>query len=164
MVRTVRLYFSLLLIALAGCASTDHESDGALYQLLSKADKAYLESRWLEASQLYSQITVMVPHDHYAWFRLGNTQIRQGRIDSAVYTYNEALKRDPQHAKTHYNLAIAYLLIATNSMREAATHIRPSDPGRRVVEDQLKILQGMVDQPAETAPRTNPLPHYGNSD
>lgn len=155
-----RLFIASLLVMLVGCASNETK-DRNVYQLLADADRAYLESRWLEASQLYSQLTVLVPQDHYAWFRLGNTQIRQGRIESAIYTYSEALKRDQSHGKTHYNLGIAYLLIATRSMREAAEHIRPGDPGRRLVQDQIEALENLIDQPAETASQINGLPHFG---
>lgn len=161
MVNVIRAAGVLLVLVLAGCASNDRDKKGGIYKMVADADQAYLESRWLEASQLYSQLTVMVPDDHYAWFRLGNTQIRQGRIDSAIYVYSEALKRDPNHAKTHYNLAIAYMLIATRSMREASKYIRPSDPGKTIVEDNLKALQKLIDQPAETSSDMNRLPHFG---
>lgn len=156
-----RCLMVLLPIFLISCASSPKKDD--VFELVSQADRAYVESRWLQAGQLYSEVTVKVPHDHYAWFRLGNTQVRQGRIESAVYTYNEALKRDPNHAKTHFNLSIAYLLIAMNNMQQAVNNIRPNDPGRRVVEKKLKILQTLIDQPAETAPRYNHLPHVRGS-
>lgn len=152
-----KLFLTVFTVCLCSCASTSNKDD--IFELVSQADKAYVESRWLQASQLYSQVTVKVPQDHYAWFRLGNTQVRQGRIESAVYTYNEALKRDPNHAKTHFNLSIAYLLIAANSMQQAVNNIRPNDPGKTIVEEKLKTLQKLVDQPAESAPRYNHLPH-----
>lgn len=155
-----RSVFVLLVLVISACASNERKDSG-VYKLVADADRAYLESRWLEASQLYSQIAVLVPQDHYAWFRLGNTQIREGRIESAIHSYGEALKRDPTHAKTHYNIAIAYMLIATRSMRQAAEHIRPNDPGRHVIDDKLETLQNLIDQPAETTSQVNNLPHIG---
>ena len=153
-----RIIFILFIFPLlsVGCANNKPKQD--VYQLVADAYKAYVESRWLEASQLYGQITQLVPEDHYAWFKLGNTQVRQGRIESAIYTYSEALKRDPKHAKTHFNLAIAYMLIAMRSMKDASDNLRDSDTGKKVVDEKLKILQGLVDQPSETAPKFNYLP------
>lgn len=143
--------FVLILVTsmmVTACASSSKKQDS--FELINKADAAYIESRWMEASQYYHQVTVQVPEDSYAWFRLGNVQMRQARIDSAIYSYTQALARDPNHAKANYNLAMAYLFKSLYAMEAARGDIRETDGGRRVIEQKLKQLRDIVDQPLET--------------
>lgn len=159
-------FFFLILIGVAqlftGCASTPNTEHSA-FELVKKADRAYLESRWLEAEQGYSAVIQQVPEDPYAWFRLGNTQLRQGRVDSAIHAFNQALKRDPQHSKTHYNLATAYLLQALAALENSGHSLRDQDPGKQVIQQRIAELQQLMNQPLETRHSTGSLRsiHYG---
>lgn len=134
-------------LVLSACAFAATKKD--VFSIVAEADQAYDENRWLEASRLYKQITQRVPKDHYAWFRLGNTELRQGRLTSAIYNYQQALERAPNNAKAHYNLALAYLLQAQQQMQRANASLRDDDPGKTVVADRLQALQKLIDQPIE---------------
>jgi len=136
-------------LVITGCASSKHKQE--IFSAVSKADRAYTQSQWFEAGQGYEYIISRVPKDHYAWFRLGNTQLHQGRIESAIHTFKKALERNNQHPKTHYNLSIAYLLNALGSLEDAEKAMRESDPGVRIVQDKVEQLLKVIGEPVENA-------------
>ena len=162
--RTLVLLTCMLM--LSACSNNPKKQNDDVFSIVDQADRAYQESRWLQASQLYKQVTELVPDDHYAWFRLGNTEIRQGRIDSAIYSYKEALTRNTSHAKTHYNLSLAYILYALSQMEQAQNSLRDEDPAKRSVQSKIRQLQKFVDQPIEysNSPLGYHFPRYGRVD
>lgn len=141
---------AMLAISLLQACASQSQKERTAFDLVAEADRAYLESRWLEAEQYYSAVIEEVPEDPYAWFRLGNTQLRQGRVDSAIHAFQEALKRDPQHAKTHYNLSTAYLLQASAALEHSGQSLRPQDPGKMAVEQRLQQLKKLINAPLDT--------------
>lgn len=152
--RVLCLIFSLFF--LSACVSTEkkpknlHENDGVdVFELVGKADRAYKEGRWLEAEQAYRKITEKVPQDYYAWFRLANTQLRQGQINSAINLYNEARKRNPEQSKPYYNVSTAYIFLALDALREADQRLRGNDPGKMIIAERIRILAKLIDQPVD---------------
>jgi tetratricopeptide (TPR) repeat protein len=103
-----------------------------------------------------------VPKDHYAWFRLGNTQLHQGRIESAIHTFKKAIERNNNHPKTHYNLSIAYILKALSALQNAEKSMRENDPGIRIVQEKVKQLLDIIGEPIENA--ESPARHQSASD
>ncbi len=144
----VLVWGSIFLSLLGGCASSTGSSS-QLFALVSEADQAYEQRRWFEASLAYTEVTKLVPNDHYAWFRLANTQLRAGNIDGAIFVFEEAIKRNPQHAKTHFNLSIAYVLKAVESLEQSGSVLRASDPGHILVSQRIEDLKKLIDQPTE---------------
>jgi len=144
----------LALCGLAACSSTPKNADGKsgvnAFELVAQADKAYKEGRWLEAEQGYRKVIEKVPQDYYAWFRLGNTHLRQGRIDSAINFYNEARKRNPEQSKPYYNVSTAYIFQALNALRQADQLLRENDPGKVTIAMRIRILEKLIDQPVDS--------------
>lgn len=139
----------VLFASIFGCASNGSKSS-VVFDLIKEADVAYEQRRWFEASIAYEKVTQLVPDDHYAWFRLANTQLRAGDIDTAIYIFHEAIKRNPDHAKTHFNLSIAYILKAVESLEESGESLRNNDPGQRMIAKRVESLRNLIDQPTDT--------------
>ncbi len=138
------LGFTLLL----GCAAGQRPEKTTIvvFDYMTEAGEAYKQGRWPEAEMYYQKVIRVIPEDHYAWFRLGNTQLRQGRLESAIYSYKQAVKRNPNHSKTHYNLGIAYTLSAKQSMKTSFDTMQDIDPGRVLVEGKIRALQKILGQ------------------
>lgn len=139
----------LILMAVAGCASNAFQTSPkpptrSIFALVEQADVAYEQGRWLEAGQIYQRVTQLVPDDHYAWFRLGNSHLYQGQLDAAIYQYQEGLKRDPKHAKTHFNLSIAYTMQALEALDTASGSLRPGDPGQALAHERMAGLRAVL--------------------
>lgn len=71
------------------------------------------------AARLYRRASASFPAE--AAFRLGNLALASGRPREAAERYLEALRRDPDQAMTHYNLALA--LDALGRTTEALSHV-----------------------------------------
>lgn len=148
----MKLIAALLISALvagAGCATNTAKPASqvpsrSIFALVEQADLAYEQGRWLEAGQLYQKVTRLVPHDHYAWFRLGNSHLYQGQLDAAIYQYQAALQREPGHAKTHFNLSIAYTMQALAALDAASGSLRPGDPGQALANERMAGLRAVL--------------------
>ncbi len=144
-----------ILSLLAGCASTGgsigHRKmrGEEIFTLSAEADKAYRESRWLDAARQYQLLTEKVPNDAWAWFRLGNVHARQGNYDLAISAYESSLERNPRQAKPWFNLSTAYLLNARLAMMRAREHMNPDDPAAALIDQRLETLQGIIHQRIE---------------
>ena len=154
----------LVLLLLSGCATMDQttlsdesqpatpsstDSNSDPFAIAELADSAYARSQWLEAQRHYKTLTELVPDDAYAWFRLGNTHIRQGEITQATHAFEEALRRDPQYPKAWYNLATAHLLNAQHALRQTYHNLRQEDPGRLLAQQRLQTLDQLIYQRLE---------------
>lgn len=146
------LLSSLLIVT--SCASNSGKSE-KIFGLVNDADNAYQKGRWFEASLAYRKVIELVPEDHYAWFRLANTQLREGNIDGAIYTYGQALILAPDHAKTHFNLSIVFVLKSINELERSSMSMRSNDPGKFVIERRINALKGLIDQPTDTPRMSN---------
>ncbi len=136
-------------MAAAGCASEPPRKPNALIAQMARADQAYQQGHWLQAEQGYQAVVQAVPEDHYAWFRLGNTMLRQGRVETAIVHYHRAIENNPDEPKAHYNLGIAYLINALESMERSYRAMRERDPGRDIVYDRMMEVQRLIGQPLE---------------
>ena len=164
--RSVLLAAAVGLALLAsGCANVPaaRTAPGAearpdVFRLSADADRAYRESRWIEAAQRYGELTTRVPDDAYAWFRLGNVHARQGDYDRAIRAYEASLERDAAQPKPWFNLSTAYLLHAQVAMARARERLGPGDPARALIDARLAGLAALVhgrieDTPTRTSAR-----------
>lgn len=147
------LFFVVLLCA---CASSSNKGlsnqsgqDNEAFQVAKEADTAYLQGNWDEAERAYVKLVNIVPEDYYGWFRLGNTHMQQGRIISAIELYQEAIKRNADQPKPHYNIAIAYLLLAEQNLMEADQRLRTNDPGKQIITRQVQQIKGITRKPLD---------------
>ena len=168
--RTMRLGpFSMMVLGgallLTGCAAAptprptpDARGGEDVFRLSAKADRAYRESRWIEAARRYAELTERVPADAYAWFRLGNTHAQQGDYARAIRAYESSLERDAAQPKPWFNLSTAYLLHAQVAMGRARERLGPDDPARAMIDARLAGLNALVhgrieDMPTRTIAR-----------
>ncbi len=151
--RVTRLGLLVLAFVVSGCAMTSTpnpgSSDQAVYSddvfaMSSLADKAYQESRWIDAAKHYSKLSELVPQDAYVWFRLGNTYAQQGAYEQAITAYENSLSRNSEQPKPWFNLSTAYLLKAQSALQQSWTQMRQDDPARRLVEQKLKMLNALM--------------------
>lgn len=122
---------------------------GDVFELSRQADLAYQESRWLDAARMYQSLTEQVPQDAYSWFRLGNTYAQQGSYNQAIHAYESSLERNASQPKPWFNLSTAYLLNAQHALNQAWTQLRPDDPARVMIKQQLAMLQQLMHQRME---------------
>ena len=155
---TNRLCFPRLVVAgllslsvLSGCAGIRSPSDAKqqapvadLFVLSVNAQRAYQESRWLEAVTLYQQIVEHVPGDAVAWFHLANTYAQQGAFDRAIHAYEQSLKHDSDQPKAWFNLSTAYLMHAHSAMRQSHGRMRVDNESRSMVEQRMSALGELV--------------------
>lgn len=116
----------------------------AVFELSEQADRAYRESRWIDAVRDYQQLTEQVPHDAYAWFRLGNTFAQQGAYERAIHAFETSLTHDSEQPKPWFNLSTAYLLNAQSAMGRAHARLRPDDPARHLIEQRMDFLGELI--------------------
>lgn len=146
-----------VLIVVSGCAITQQANQGSsneesvdLFLLSVDAQRAYQESRWLDAVRLYQQIVEHAPSDAIAWFRLANTYAQQGAFERAVYAYEQSLSFDSEQPKAWFNLSTVYLLNAQSSMRQSHERMRTGDPARELIDVRLeligKLLHGRMEE------------------
>ncbi|MFM8278679.1 MAG: glycosyltransferase [Cyanobium sp.] len=70
-----------------------------------------LESGAGDAAQAQAlAVTAAAPELALGWYNLGWIERRRGRPAAAIAAYRQALQRDPDHAESHQNLAVASLL------------------------------------------------------
>ena len=137
----------LMIFGLLSACSTLSTSSSETFEWMGKADQAYAQGRWLEAEKWYQKIIVQVPRDHYTWFRLGNTQLRLGNLDGAIYSYEESKKWNSRHSKTHYNLALAHMMKAQESLISAKNSMRKSDDAYETVVLKLEAVTHYISPP-----------------
>ena len=157
--RSVRARGTLLalLLCAAGCAACSAvpvlertprlgpERGGEdMFALSAAAERAYRESRWIDAARGYQRLAEAVPEDAYAWFRLGNVYTQQGAYARAIHAYETSIARDPEQPRPWFNLSTAYLLHAQAAMRRAWAQLRPGDPARSLIARRLEALRPLV--------------------
>lgn len=145
---------AILCVALMGCGTNVRQKNSELqetytsdvFELSREADRAYQESRWLDAARMYQSLTEQVPQDAYSWFRLGNTYAQQGSYSQAIHAYESSLARNSSQPKPWFNLSTAYLLNAQHALTQAWQQLRSDDPARMMIQQQLALLQQLMHQ------------------
>lgn len=112
--------------------------------LASKGDAAYEVGNWLIAERYYHALAQQVPNDGYAWSRLGNIRLRQHNFTAAIHAYEQALQRNSDDPRTHYNLATAHLLQARAALRKAQVSLPSKDPAVALIAEKLHRFEALV--------------------
>lgn len=129
---------------------SDNESaEKDMFLVSVQAQRAYQESRWLEAVSLYQQIVERVPNDAVTWFRLANTYAQQGAFERAIHAYEQSLALEKEQPKAWFNLSTAYLLNAKSAMLNAHKAVRSHDPAKVLIEARLQVLDDLVNNRLE---------------
>ncbi len=67
---------------------------------------------------------------------------KKGNLDDAIIAYSQALKKEPENEKIHYNIAIAYLSI--HNKKKATIHLKKAihiNPDFREADNLLKKIE-----------------------
>lgn len=145
----VIVFISTMSVA-TGCAMNSQSAMGKskpgvdLFMVSVNAQKAYQQSRWLDAVRLYQEIVEHVPSDAIAWFRLANTYAQQGAFERAIHAYEQSLHHDNEQPKAWFNLSTAYLLNAQSAMQQAHARMRVGDPARVMITARVKTLENLI--------------------
>jgi cytochrome c-type biogenesis protein CcmH/NrfG len=112
-----------------GCAmqTQQPEPKGDAHELVINADKAYAAGNWKVAEQAYRDVIATKPADFYAYFRLGNTLVKQNRLDEAASAYRDALLHDASKTEIYNNLAVVRLTQAENALNASLKTLPDKD-------------------------------------
>lgn len=100
-----------------GCAHTAQTEPG-LSELNRQASQAFENAMLERAEPMYRTIIERQPDNHDAYFMLGNIYTRMGHLDAAVSHYEQALKLDSNDARVWYNLYLARVQQAIDTLEQ----------------------------------------------
>lgn len=137
------LILSLLLLStgiVAGCgpASTPTRASAPEKRLADvlttqhDAEAAYHLGNFDTAATLYQHLTRLIPQEANYWYLLGNTYVRLQQPDLAVQAYQQAILRDPKHARAWHNLGIVRMRQAEAAFVSSASTATVADPMHEV--------------------------------
>lgn len=150
------IFLGICCIALSllqsGCAAigthmgADQHSASTVF---AAGEAAYGRGDWPAAEIHFRVLAERVPADSLAPFKLGNALAHQGRLDEAAAAYQAALQRDPQFAKAASNLATVYLMLASQALRTAMTHLPPGDGNSALLALRERQIRQIADIPVD---------------
>ncbi|MGD2134528.1 MAG: tetratricopeptide repeat protein [Gemmatimonadales bacterium] len=86
-----------------------------------EAEAAYRDGHYDRAVQLFVAYTEVEPENPWGYFMLGLSARRAGDLETAEWSFEEALARDPQHVKSMLNLS--RVLLDTDRPGEAVMEL-----------------------------------------
>jgi superkiller protein 3 len=138
-------------------------------QLFEQGNAAQASGQYLEAERIFRQVISQSPQDAKAYYNLGNALYAQNKLDEAINAYNQAIALNPQDAKAYNNLGNALAdqnkldeainsfqtairldptnTIAQNNLREAQRLLALRNDPTLTVQDDLKYLPTLADEP-----------------
>jgi cytochrome c-type biogenesis protein CcmH/NrfG len=122
----------LLGVLLAGCShmatKTPTQRLNHVLTTQQQAEAAYRSNDMQHAEALYLQLTRMIPQEADYWYMLGNTYVRTQQPDNAVQAFQQAILRNPNHARAWHNLGIVRMRQATAAFVSSASTAKADDP------------------------------------
>ena len=143
----------LLSVLLAGCSAmaTKTPTQRLTHVLTTQqqAEAAYRSNDMEHAAALYLQLTRTIPQEADYWYMLGNTYVRTQQPDKAVQAYQQAIARNPNHARAWHNLGIVRMRQATAAFVSSAGTAKPDDPmyavSTRLADELARIGSASTD-------------------
>jgi tetratricopeptide (TPR) repeat protein len=71
----------------------------------------YVGGDYPKSAAMYQKYLSLKPDDDYMWYALGETQIRNGKIEIAIEAFKKAIKLNPQKGIYYKEIAIAFDLL-----------------------------------------------------
>ena len=136
---------SLVALSLTGCASLEQTQLNEkavkpdMLVLIENANQAYTNKNWVEAEQVYREIIKTMNRDEFSYFRLGNTLLRQGRLDEAEDELLYAIELNPQFLEARHNLSTVYILKAEKQVQTMKKSV--SGDQRQAIERKAEWLR-----------------------
>lgn len=98
-----KIFFFILTVSHTLVAFPNSNAD----ELLSAANKAYLDNQYSHATELYEEILALGLESVNLYYNLGNAYFREGRYGRAILNYERALRLKPGHENSYFNLLVA---------------------------------------------------------
>lgn len=95
------------LAALAGCG----DSEASKRRLIETGNKYFSSGKYREASLIYRKVIQKDPRYGEAYYRLGLTDLRQGRVTEAIRALRRAVELQPDNDDAHAKLGDLYLTL-----------------------------------------------------
>lgn len=95
-------------------------------ELSETANIAYKNKDWDNAERNYGMLLARDPENELALYRLGNISFRTKRIDEATQYYEKLLRINPNHSKSHHNLAVCRLVQAKKHLKLYSVMMDPA--------------------------------------
>ena len=86
-------------------------------QSFKNGENAYKAGKYQSARRHYEQALQADPELVDAMFRLGNIELREGKLDKAQLRYKSVIDLQPRNRRAHYNLALVYLIQSENHFK-----------------------------------------------
>jgi len=137
----------VVMLALAGCATTRPPSLESALARQQRAEQAYEAGDLARASAEYEALTKALPTNADYWFRLGNVYVRMNQPDAAADAYGHVLQREPKHAKAWHNLAIVRLRQAAAAFTQSAESAEGIDSALQRQSASMAHGIARLDQP-----------------
>ena len=113
----------------------------------------YLRNQiWKDPVMLWADVTSKSPHNHRAYYNLGNVLQRRGKLDEALLQYEKALQLRPNFAVAHDNMGLVFM--AKGNIPEAVKHTGMAvriRPGNAIIQNnygQILLRQGRIEEAA----------------
>ena len=120
---------------------------------LALSTGTYLRNQiWEDPALLWADVTSKSPHNHRAYYNLGNVLQHRGKLDEALLQYEKALQLKPNFAVAHDNMGLIFM--AKGNFPEAVKHTSMAvrmKPGNAIIQNnygQLLLRQGRIEEAA----------------
>ena len=119
---------------------------------------------WREAQSLYEHTLRITKNNGLIQNNLGTVLHTRGKVEAAIFHYNEALRIQPKYAYTHFNLGLA--LNSQGKMEQAILHFREAvrlQPDNALFLEKLaQVLATAADPKFSDGPGAVPLAEKAN--
>lgn len=106
----------LLVMLISGCSSSATKPERNISENFMKGESAYASKNYALAKQNYEAVIKAYPDNITALFKLANISMRERQWDKALNYYSIIIRKRPNHAKAHHNLAMLYLYKAKHHL------------------------------------------------
>jgi hypothetical protein len=75
---------------------------------------------------------------------MGNMRLRLNDLEGAIAAYQQAADRSNTEAKSLYNLATGYMLLARESLLKAQQSMPQNDVGQRLINEKINAFDELI--------------------
>jgi len=104
-----QLIIMLLVMLISGCSSSGLKAERNISENFMRGESAYANKNYVLAKQNYEAVYKAYPNNITVLFKLANISMRERQWDKALNYYSVIIRRRPNYAKAHHNLAMLYL-------------------------------------------------------
>ncbi|HEC28368.1 MAG TPA: tetratricopeptide repeat protein [Gammaproteobacteria bacterium] len=104
-----QLIILLLAMLVSGCGSSGIKPERNISENFMKGERAYANKNYALAKQQFEAVIKAYPDNIAALFKLANISMHERQWDKALSYYTVIIRKRPNYAKAHHNLAMLYL-------------------------------------------------------